>query len=157
MPEGKVCNLALLHAHQRVGRNHERLDAFARHLTDFANVAAWVPNVSQSSVVKLGDRQMTIEQRGTAKFLTLSFPYTSVREIVLVPDTTIQSSQIKGSMRKQQPLMTIGAEGDGTRLQYELELVPSMLTSAALSEDRLKREINEQFTAIIGEMIKRKK
>ncbi len=87
----------------------------------------------------------------------MSFPYTSVREIVLVPDTTIQSTQIKGSMRKQQSLMTIGADGDGTSLQYELELVPSMLTSAALSEDRLKREINEQFTAIIGEMIKRKK
>ncbi len=37
-------------------------------LTDFANMAAWVPNVSQSSVVKSGDKQMTIEQHGTAKF-----------------------------------------------------------------------------------------
>ncbi len=125
-------------------------------LTDFANMAGWVPNVRESIVVKPGDKQITIEQRGTAKFGGLSFPYTSLREIVLNPQATIQSTQIKGSMRRQQSLMTLSTEGDGTRLQYQLELVPSWFASAALSKDRLKQEIEEQFTAIVGEMIKRK-
>jgi carbon monoxide dehydrogenase subunit G len=126
-------------------------------LTDFSNMAKWVPNVRESSIVKPGDKQITIEQRGTAKFGVLSFSYTSVREIVLNPQTTIQSTQIKGSMRRQQSLMTLSTEGDGTRLQYQLEVVPSALASAVLSQDFLKHEIEEQFTAIVGEMIKRKK
>jgi carbon monoxide dehydrogenase subunit G len=126
-------------------------------LTDFANMAKWVPNVRESIIVKPGDKQMTIEQRGTAKFGGLSFSYTSLREIVLNPQTTIQATQIKGSMKRQQSLMTVGAEGDGTRLQYQLELVPSLLASAVVSQDFLKHEIEEQFTAIVGEMVRRKK
>ncbi len=126
-------------------------------LTDFPNMAGWVPNVRESTVLKPGDRQVTIEQRGTAKFGGVGFSYTSVREIVLDPQTTIRSTQIKGSMRRQESLMTLSTDGDGTRMQYRLELVPSLLTSAALSKDRLKQEIEEQFTAIVGEMTKRKK
>jgi uncharacterized membrane protein len=100
---------------------------------------------------------MTIEQKGNAKFGALSFAYTSLREIVLNPQTTIQSTQVKGSMKKQVSLMTLSAEADGTRMQYRLELVPSLVASTVLSPDFLKHEVNEQFAAIIGEMTKRKK
>jgi hypothetical protein len=31
------------------------------------------------------------------------------------------------------------------------------LAAAAISEDRLKHDIDQQFTAIVGEMIRRKK
>jgi|APFre7841882630_1041343.scaffolds.fasta_scaffold15184_1 uncharacterized membrane protein len=126
-------------------------------LTDFTHMAGWVPNVIESTVVKPGDKQMTIEQRGNAKFGALSIAYTSLREIVLNPQVTILSTQVKGSMKRQKSLMTLSADGDGTRMQYELELVPSFLASTVLSPDFLKHEIEEQFTAIVGEMVKRKK
>ena len=126
-------------------------------LTDFTHMAGWVPNVVESTIVKPGDREMTIEQRGNAKFGALSFAYTSQREVVLNPQTTILSTQVKGSMKRQKSLMTLSAEGDGTRMQYELEIVPSFPASTVLSPDFLKHEIEEQFTAIVGEMVKRKK
>jgi len=126
-------------------------------LTDFANMAAWVPNVRHSSILKKAGNQLTIEQSGTAKFGLLSFSYTSVREIVLTPQTTIQSTQTKGEMKRQQSLMELSPEANGTRLQYRLELEPSGLASAAISQDRLKHDIDEQFTAIVGEMVRRKK
>jgi uncharacterized membrane protein len=126
-------------------------------LTDFPNMAKWVPNVRESSIVKPGDRQFVIEQRGTAKFAGLRFSYTSVREIVLNPQTTIDSTQIKGSMKLQHSRMTVSAEGDGTRMQYQLELVPGFWVSAVLSPDFVKHEVEEQFTAVIGEMVRRKK
>ncbi len=126
-------------------------------LTDFPNMATWTPNLKESSVVTPGDRRMTIEQRGTAKFGGVGFPYTSTRDIVLDPQTTIRSTQVKGSMRRQESLMTLSTEGDGTRMQYRLEVVPGLLASAALTEDRLKHEITEQFTAVVAEMTRRKK
>jgi len=126
-------------------------------LTDFAHMAGWVPNVRESSVLKQEGSQMMIEQRGTAKFGVLSIPYTTVREIVMNPQTTIRSTQVKGSMRKLQSLMTLSADGDGTHMLYQLELVPSVFASGALSKDFLKHEVEEQFTAIVGEMMKRKK
>lgn len=126
-------------------------------LTDFPNMSKFVPNVGESHVVKQGDMQMTIEQKGVAEFHGLSVPYTTLREIVLDPQKTILSTQVKGSMKRLQSLMTVSAEADGTRLQYRLELVPSFVASKTLSKDFLKHEIEEQFTAIIGEMVKRKK
>jgi hypothetical protein len=42
-------------------------------------------------------------------------------------------------------------------MQYQLEVVPSAFVSAALSQDLLKRDVEEEFTAIVGEMTKRKK
>jgi len=126
-------------------------------LTDFPNMAKWVPNVQESTIVKPGDKRFTIEQRGTAKFAGLSFSYTSLREIVVNPPTTIESTQIKGSMKLQHSLMSVSPEGAGTRMRYQLEIVPSMLASVVTSEDFLKHEIEEQFTAIVGEMMKRKK
>lgn len=126
-------------------------------LTDFGNMAKWVPNVVESRIVKPGDKQLTIEQKGNAKFAGLSFSYTSLREIVLNPQMTIQSTQVKGSMKKQLSLMTLSADADGTKLQYRLELIPTWPASSVVSPDFLKHEINEQFTAIVEEMIKRKK
>jgi len=126
-------------------------------LTDFNNMAGWVPNVRESRVVKSADKQMTIEQSGTAKLGPLSFSYTSLREIVMDPQTTIQSTQVKGSMKRQQSLMTLSPETGGTRMQYQLEIVPSALVSTVMSQDLLKRNIEEEFTAIVGEMNKRGK
>jgi hypothetical protein len=45
----------------------------------------------------------------------------------------------------------------GTQLVYRLELVPRGLAAVVMSEERLKRDMEEQFTAIVAEMIKRKK
>ncbi len=126
-------------------------------LTDFPNMAKWVPNVVESRIATPGDKQMTIEQKGTAKFGALSFSYTSLREIVLNPQLTILSTQVKGSMKKQQSLMTLSADAGGTKMQYRLELIPTWPASSVLSPEFLKHEIDEQFTAIVGEMVKRKK
>jgi len=126
-------------------------------LTDFTHMSSFVPNVIESHILTPGDKKFTIEQKGNAKFGGLSIPYTSQREIVVNPQATILSTQVKGSMKRQQSLMTVVAEGDGTRLQYHLEIVPSFIASKAMSPEFLKHEIDEQFTAIVGEMIKRKK
>ena len=126
-------------------------------LTDFPNMAKWVPNVVESRIATPGDKQMTIEQKGTAKFGALSFSYTSLREIVLTPQLTILSTQVKGSMKKQQSLMTLSADTGGTKMQYRLELIPTWPASSVLSPEFLKHEIDEQFTAIVAEMVKRKK
>jgi hypothetical protein len=126
-------------------------------LTDFPHMPGWIPNLIDSAIIKQGDKQMTIEQHGNAKFGALSFPYTSQREIVLNPQKTILSTQVKGSMKRQKSLMTLTPEADGTGMLYELEVVPSFLASTVLSPDFLKHEMQEQFTAIVGEMVKRKK
>ena len=126
-------------------------------LTDFGNMEKWVPNVRESTIVNNNGTVLTIEQKGTAKFGILSIPYTSVRKMELEPEKTILATQVQGSMRKLVSLMKVTPEGSTTRLDYRLEIVPSAIASSVMSKDFLKGELTEQFTAIIGEMVRRTK
>ena len=126
-------------------------------LTDFDKKAGWVPNVKESKVLARDGNVLEIEQRGVARFGIASFPYVSARKMVLDPQKTVKATQTKGSMKRLESLMRLSAEGSGTQLNYRLELVPSGLAALALSKDFLKHELTEQFTAIIGEMVRRTK
>jgi carbon monoxide dehydrogenase subunit G len=125
-------------------------------LTDFEHMDRFVPNVKSSRVIAREAQGLTIEQQGTAHFGALNIPYTSQRHLELRPETTIHSRQVTGSMKKVETLMKLSVEGAGTRLDYHLEIVPSLIASTVLSEDFLRHEVDEQFNAIIGEMIRRK-
>jgi hypothetical protein len=73
----------------------------------------------------------------------------------LNPKKTIRATQLKGSMRELQSLMTLEPDGSATRLIYHLEMVPAGLAAAVLSKDFVQHEMTEQFTAIIDEMVRR--
>jgi ribosome-associated toxin RatA of RatAB toxin-antitoxin module len=124
-------------------------------LTDFDHMAQWVPNVSESKILKRDDTTVIIQQRGVAKYGAVSFPYTTERKLELKPQSTINSTQIKGSLRRVVSTMLLEPEGKGTRLTYHLEIVPSLFAGALLSKEFLQHEFGEQFTAIIGEMVRR--
>ncbi len=124
-------------------------------LTDFDHMAGWVPNVTESKVLKRDDASITVEQRGVAKYGALSFPYDTERKLDLKPKATINSTQLKGSLRRVVSTMMLEPDGKGTRLTYHLEIVPSLLAGALLSKEFVQHEISEQFTAIIAEMVRR--
>jgi carbon monoxide dehydrogenase subunit G len=126
-------------------------------LTDFGNMQKWVPNVRESKIVSNNGNQLTIEQKGTAKFGILSIPYTSVRTMQLEPEKSILSTQVQGSMRKLVSLMRVSPNGTGTRLEYRLEMIPSTIAASVMSKDFLRGELTDQFTAIVGEMTRRAK
>jgi len=124
-------------------------------LTDFDHMAQWVPNVTESKVLKRDDVSVTIEQSGVAKYGAVSFPYDTERKLDLKPQAAINSTQIKGSLRRVTSTMMLEPDGKGTRLTYHLEIVPSLLAGALLSKEFVQHEISQQFIAIIGEMVRR--
>jgi ribosome-associated toxin RatA of RatAB toxin-antitoxin module len=125
-------------------------------LTDFDHMDRFVPNVKSSRVIARDGQRVTVEQQGVAHFGALNIPYTSQRQMELQPQSAIRSRQVSGNMKRVETVMKLSAEGAGTRLDYHLELVPSLLASGVLSEEFLRHEVDEQFNAIIGEMIRRK-
>lgn len=126
-------------------------------LTDFENMQKWVPNVRESKVAARDGNTVTVEQKGVARFGLLSFPYESARRMQLDPQTSIQSTQVSGSMRRLVSLMKVSPEGAGTRLDYKLEIEPAGIAATVMSKKFLQHEVTEQFTAIVGEMVKRGK
>jgi carbon monoxide dehydrogenase subunit G len=126
-------------------------------LTDFDNMEKWVPNVRESKIAARDGNAVTVEQKGVAKFGLLSFSYTSARRMELDPQKSILSTQVAGSMRRLVSLMKVSPDGAGTRLDYKLEIEPAGIAATVMSKEFLQHEITEQFTAIVGEMVKRGK
>ncbi len=124
-------------------------------LIDFEHMAEWVPNVRTSRVLKRESDSATIEQRGTARFGVANFAYTTERRIEMNKPVAIRSTQIKGSLRRVESLMTLEPDGKGTGLNYHLEVVPGLLARAVMSRSFLEHEIAEQFGAIVAEMTRR--
>ena len=124
-------------------------------LTDFDRLAKWVPNVAESKVIKREDSSVMVEQRGVAKYGAASFPYVTERRIELRPPSGIKTAQIKGNMRRVESTIMLEAEGKGTRIVYHLEIVPSLLAGAVMSKQFVEHETGDQFTAIVGEMVRR--
>ena len=126
-------------------------------LTDFDNLAKWVPNVSESKVTKRAEASVFVEQRGMARYGAASFPYTTERRIDLKPMAGIKTAQLKGNMRRVESTIALEPEGQGTRIVYHLEIVPSAFASAVMSKKFVEHEVGEQFSAIVGEMTRRTK
>ena len=125
-------------------------------LTDFDHQAAWVPNVRESKVIAREGNAVTVEQHGVVKLGLASIPYASVRQQDLDPQRTVRSTQVKGdNTRRLESLMTLRPDDNGTQLIYHLEWTPAGLAALVVSNDSLERQLREQFTAIIGEMVRR--
>jgi ribosome-associated toxin RatA of RatAB toxin-antitoxin module len=124
-------------------------------LTDFESMEEFVPNVSASRIVATDGNRLTIEQQGRARFGLFSFGFDSVRRVELTPRTQIRSTQLKGNMRRMESVTTFTPADGGTRLRYQVDVVPGALFPAALTERFMEHEIEEQFGAIVKEMVRR--
>lgn len=125
-------------------------------LADFDQMSKYVPNVRESRIVSREGNLLLIRQQGVARFGLLSFPYVSERQIELTPPLSIRSTQVQGSMRKLQSLTSVSAEGQGAKIQYHAELVPSALAAGVLSKNFIAHEIEQQFNAFVDEMLRRR-
>ena len=124
-------------------------------LADFDQMSKYVPNVRESRIVSREGNVLLIRQQGVARFGLLSFPYVSERQIELTPPLFIRSRQVQGNMRKLQSQTNVVAEGDGAKIVYHAELVPSAITAGVLSKNFVAHEIEQQFNAFVDEMLRR--
>jgi len=123
-------------------------------LTDFDNLAKWVPNVTESKVIRREENAVIVQQKGTTR-TTVPLPYTTERRIELKRPTNIKTMQLKGNMKRVESTLLIEPDGKGTRIVYHLEIVPSFIARPSMTPEVVESEVRGQFTAIVGEMVRR--
>jgi ribosome-associated toxin RatA of RatAB toxin-antitoxin module len=126
-------------------------------LTDFEHMEQFVPNVQDSRIIARQGQRLTIAQRGVARFGPLTFPFESERIVELSQRSEIHSSQSTGNMRRLESVTRFATAEGGTQLSYRVEVEPGAWFPAALTERFLVHEIEEQFDAIVEEMIRRQR
>ena len=125
-------------------------------LTDFDRMAGWVPNLQESRVVsRPGERPLRLAQKGVKHVGLLTFAFESVREVELAPIQTMKVKGVSGNMRKLESTMRLTPQGEGTRIEYHLELIPNYWVPPLIGPALIRRESRLQFEAIIDEMVRR--
>jgi len=124
-------------------------------LVDFEHVANWTPNIRESRVLRRDVDRVTVEYQGSVRFGPLMVPFTTVRDVAFSAPAVIESTQIRGTMKRHQSRIGLTPEGAGTRLDYHVEMVPSAMAAPLLSKGRLEQELRENFDAMAAEMLRR--
>jgi hypothetical protein len=125
-------------------------------LVDFEHISDWSPNVRESRVISRNGHGATVEYSGHVHLGFVAIPYTTVREVEFTAPAVIETTQIKGTLRRHVSRSVLTNDGAGTRLVYHLEMEPSAISAPLVNKARIEQELRQTFEAAAGEMLRRK-
>ena len=124
-------------------------------LTDFDHMARFIPNLERSAVTHRAGNRLRIEQQGKAYFGPFPIVFGSTREIEMIPMREISARQLTGTAKSMESSMRLSAGADGTQLDYRADIVPDTYLPPLFGPGAVRREMADQFSAIVFEMRQR--
>jgi hypothetical protein len=76
----------------------------------------------------------------------------STRDVVLQPMREIRARQITGTARSMDSTMRLQPIAEGTLLEYRADVVPDSYLPPMFGPGAVRREMADQFAAILSEM-----
>jgi uncharacterized protein YndB with AHSA1/START domain len=124
-------------------------------LTDYDRMAKFISNLEQSAVrVRMGER-LQVHQKGKASRGPLTFPFESVREIELVPQSEIRSKMISGDTMPATFTTRIEAAGEKLHIVHTGTYTPSMWVPPVIGPALIEMETRKQYGEIRDEIVRR--
>lgn len=124
-------------------------------VTDIDAMATFVPALDESRILTRNGERWQILQRGAIRLGPIAFAYTTVRDVTLIPRTSIRQVQVRGTMPRLETLTTLSPEGGATRLDYRIEVNPAAPFPDFATRFLLRRAVGAQLEAIVREMVRR--
>lgn len=124
-------------------------------LTDYDHMAEFFPNLDSSKVVEQQGNRLRIEQTGKVAYGPLSFPFESVREIVLTPYSKVHSKAVGGTIKHGEAITRLVSEGSTTRIFYHSESVPNTWVPPGIGPNLIAGRTREQFASLREEILRR--
>lgn len=124
-------------------------------LTDYNHMADFFPNLDSSKVVQQQGNRLRIEQTGKVAYGPLSFPFESVREIVLTPYSKVHSKAVGGTIKDGEAITRLESEGGTTRIFYHSESVPNTWVPPGIGPNLIAGRTREQFASLREEILRR--
>jgi ribosome-associated toxin RatA of RatAB toxin-antitoxin module len=124
-------------------------------LTDFDNMAKFMPSLKTSQIVERSEGKVLVRQTGTMELGTFKMPFESDRLIEPTP-AMILSKQVRGNMQRVESTCAFAAIPGGTRVDYRVEMVPKTWIPESIAGPMMRSEIERQFNAVLREILRRK-
>jgi hypothetical protein len=124
-------------------------------LTDFDNMARFVPNMAASRVVERDGDMLRIEQRGELKWGPMIQPFETRRELRLTPVELIQWTSLAGELPREQGTTRLQTVPAGTEIWHRGEIAFDTWMPNVVAERFLRGALQERYEAIAAEMRRR--
>lgn len=151
----------------RIDRNSDafRIDASllveAHHhiawqvLTDYDNLAAFVPGLQTSRIVSAPGEPLLLKQTGRSGFLAFSFPVEFVARLDETPLAAIRFEAVSGNLSSKFGAWQIEARGNLTQLSYRAEIVPGFWVPGVIGAAVMGQDVRGKLLAVAAEMRRR--
>ena len=125
-------------------------------LTDYDNLASFIPGLSRSAVQARSANRVVVEQKGEARFLVFSYPIEVRLEVLESPTDSITSRAIEGNLKRMRGRYELrNAAGGGIQLKYTGELEPEFGLPPIIGTLAVRTMVEEQFGALVAEIERR--
>lgn len=117
-------------------------------LTDYEQLADFIPNLSQSRRLSEANGKTRIEQVGAQSFLKLKFCARVVLDMVEQFPNALNFQMVEGDFKEFFGSWRLQPAEQGTTLEYTLTVLPPRTMPIALIERRLKQDLAVNLRAI---------
>ena len=125
-------------------------------LTDYEHMADFVANLEASSIVARSGNTVDVMQKGTAHYGLLSFPFQSVRRVVLTPQREIHSKIMSGEMTGSEIVTRITGAGTTTQVSVRSRYLPTIWIPPGIGTSVIASETRKQWFTLREEVLRRR-
>jgi carbon monoxide dehydrogenase subunit G len=124
-------------------------------LTDYDNLASFIPGLSVSAVNRRSGNRLQVEQKGEARFLVFSYPIEVVLEVLESPSNSVSSRAVGGNLKRMSGRYDLKSARGGVLLRYTGELEPDFGLPPIIGTLAVRSMVEEQFGAMVAEIERR--
>jgi polyketide cyclase/dehydrase/lipid transport protein len=126
-------------------------------LTDYDRLAEFIPNLSASRVIARTRDGITVEQKGEARLLFLSYPIEVQLVITEFPPGKVVSRAVAGNFREMSGVYVLEAQQGRVRLRYSGRMAPDFFVPPLIGTWVLRHNVETTFGALVDEIVRRQK
>jgi Polyketide cyclase / dehydrase and lipid transport len=125
-------------------------------LTDYDRMAQFVANLEASTIISRTGNTLDVMQKGTARYGLLSFPFESVRRVVLTPFRQIHSTIVSGDMTGSEITTRVASDGAMTKVSVRSQFVPTIWLPPVVGLQVIASQTRKQWFTLREEILRRR-
>ena len=124
-------------------------------LTDYNNLASFVPGMRSSRLVSAPGEPLLLEQKGESGLLLFRVPIEVVSRVEEAPLNTIRFQSIGGNLTNQRGEWALERHDHATRVSYLANITPGFPLPPLIGPAIVSRDVGIMVESVAREMLRR--
>jgi carbon monoxide dehydrogenase subunit G len=124
-------------------------------INDYDRAPEFMRGLQESKVISRSGDRLRVFQRDQFRFGPFTFPVETIKDVQLIEPFRTVSRLVSGSIKKYEAMTELVSEAGGTRILYRSVAVPGSVLAGFVGESSVKRETEERFRQLRGEILRR--